>query len=110
LKSRAAPLASEGKSEVSILHRSRIYLRKRIEPKAVSALEDPDFVEWLESLNKRATEPKVAKKTTKQSAKKRVIKKPVKGVASKSTATKKISTKKAAPKKKATKKAATKKR
>jgi hypothetical protein len=110
LKSRAAPLASEGKSEVSILHRSRIYLRKRIEPKAVSALEDPDFVEWLESLNKRATEPKVAKKTTKQSAKKRVIKKPVKGVASKSTATKKISTKKAAPKKKTAKKAAVKKR
>jgi hypothetical protein len=110
LKARPESADSEPRPKVSTLQRLSMLRRKKTAPKPVSALEDPDFIEWLDSLNRRTAKAKVAKKTTKPSPKKQVIKKPVKSVTSKSAATKKAVTRKATPKKKATKKAATKKR
>jgi hypothetical protein len=110
LKARPESADSEPRPKVSTLQRLSMLRRKKTAPKPVSALEDPDFIEWLDSLNRRTAKAKVAKKTTKPSPKKQVIKKPVKSVTSKSAATKKAVTRKATPKKKATKKVAAKRK
>ncbi len=110
LKARPESADSEPRPKVSTLQRLSMLRRKKTAPKPVSALEDPDFIEWLDSLNRRTAKAKVAKKTTKPSPKKQVIKKPVKSVTSKSAATKKAVTRKATPKKKAAKKAALKRK
>jgi hypothetical protein len=110
LKTRPESADSEPRPKVSTLQRLSMLRRKKTAPKPVSALEDPDFIEWLDSLNRRTAKAKVAKKTTRPSPKKQVIKKPVKSVTSKSAATKKAVTRKATPKKKATKKAALKRK
>ncbi len=110
LKARSESADSEPLPKVSTLQRLSMLRRKKTAPKPVSALEDPDFIEWLDSLNRRTAKAKVAKKTTKPSPKKQVIKKPVKSVTSKSAATKKAVTRKATPKKKAAKKAALKRK
>lgn len=110
LKARPESADSEPRPKVSTLQRLSMLRRKKTAPKPVSALEDPDFIEWLDSLNRRTAKAKVAKKTTKPRPKKQVIKKPVKSVTSKSAATKKAVTRKATPKKKAAKKAALKRK
>jgi hypothetical protein len=110
LKARPESVDSEPRPKVLTLQRLSMLRRKKTAPKPVSALEDPDFIEWLDSLNRRTAKAKVAKKTTKPRPKKQVIKKPVKSVTSKSAATKKAVTRKATPKKKATKKAALKRK
>ena len=110
LKARPESADSEPSPKILIPQRLRMLRRKKTAPKPVSALEDPDFIEWLDSLNRRTAKVKAAKKTTKPSSKKQVIKKPVKSVTSKSAATKKAVTRKATPKKKAAKKAALKRK
>jgi hypothetical protein len=110
LKARPESADSEPRPKVSMPQRLSMLRRKKTAPKPVSALEDPDFIEWLDSLNRRTAKTKVAKKTTKPSPKKLLIKKPVKSVTSKSAATKKAVTRKATPKKKAANKAALKRK
>lgn len=110
LKASPESVDSEPRPKVLTLQRLSMLRRKKTAPKPVSALEDPDFIERLDSLNRRTAKAKVANKTTKPRPKKQVIKKPVKSVTSKTAATKKAVTRKATPKKKATKKAALKRK
>jgi len=110
LKLKTAPKVLDAESKVLIPQRFRTYGRKKKALEQEAVLEDPLFVEWLESLKKPVTKPHVAKKTAKKRVNKQVSKKAAKSEAVESKVAKRAVAKKASPKKKATKKAATKKR